>query len=50
MYVKILSNKLMIDILKSTENRVLMDSQNLYSNLYGDNIIGRILMCIRKFL
>lgn len=50
MCVKILGNKLMIDILKSTENKVLMDSQNLYSNLYGDNIIGRILMCIRKFL
>lgn len=50
MCTKILSNQLMMDILKSTENKVLMDSQNLYSNLYGDNIIGRILMCIRKLL
>lgn len=50
MCTKILSNQLMIDILKLTENKVLMDSQNLYSNLYGDNIIGRILMCIRRLL
>lgn len=48
--IQIQSNKYMIDILKSTGNKILMDSQNLFTNKYGDNIFGRILMCIRSKL